>query len=177
MKLDDSIFAFTSWLMRNTHVETETGLTKFDGYDWYNYMWNKWVNNSDMGRKTIQEELDKLYEPPPNHPEKETEFQRIYRMGRNSLILELLDKIKVQEGNKMKQQTAVEWLYFEINKRGPKENNPLQWLIELYEQAKEMEKDQSIKFALYYTFGEHKVSEDLKINIEKLYNETYGGNK
>jgi len=53
MKLDDNLFAFTSWLMRNTHVETETGLTEFDGYDWYNSMWNKWLHNSDAGRKII----------------------------------------------------------------------------------------------------------------------------
>lgn len=40
------------------------------------------------------------------------------------------------------EQTAVEWLEFEINRRGPKEDNPPQWLKELYEQAKEMEKEQ-----------------------------------
>jgi hypothetical protein len=38
-------------------------------------------------------------------------------------------------------KTAVEWLEFEINRRGPKEDNPPQWLKELYEQAKEMEKE------------------------------------
>jgi hypothetical protein len=42
----------------------------------------------------------------------------------------------------MSKQTAVEWLEFEINKRGPKENNPPQWLEELYEQAKAMEREQ-----------------------------------
>jgi hypothetical protein len=42
----------------------------------------------------------------------------------------------------MSKQTAVEWLASEINSRGPKENNPPQWLQELYEQAKEMEKQQ-----------------------------------
>ena len=42
----------------------------------------------------------------------------------------------------MKEQTAVEWLEFEINRRGPKEDNPPQWLKELYEQAKAMEKQQ-----------------------------------
>ena len=52
-----------------------------------------------------------------------------------------------------------------------------QALKETYQQAKEMEKEQSIKFALYYTFGEQEISEDLKIDIEKLYNETYGGKK
>jgi hypothetical protein len=34
---------------------------------------------------------------------------------------------------------SVQWLADEINRRGPKENNPPQWLKELYEQAKEME--------------------------------------
>ena len=37
------------------------------------------------------EDMMKFYQYPPL--EKETEFQRIYRMGRNSLILELIDKI------------------------------------------------------------------------------------
>lgn len=41
-------------------------------------------------------------------------------------------------------QTAVEWLASEINLRGPKENNPPQWLQELYEQAKAMERDQIV---------------------------------
>jgi hypothetical protein len=44
-------------------------------------------------------------------------------------------------------QTAVEWLEFEINRRGPKEDNPPQWLKELYEQAKDMEKEQIIESA------------------------------
>jgi hypothetical protein len=39
-------------------------------------------------------------------------------------------------------QTAVEWLAQEIDRRGPKENNPPQWLKELYDQAKEIEKQQ-----------------------------------
>jgi hypothetical protein len=46
-----------------------------------------------------------------------------------------------------KQQTAVEWLEFEITKRGPHENNPPQWLIELYEQAKEMDEGSKMDFA------------------------------
>jgi hypothetical protein len=41
---------------------------------------------------------------------------------------------EIQEGNK--QQTAVDWLRIEIYKRGPKENNPPEWLQELYAQAK-----------------------------------------
>ena len=42
-----------------------------------------------------------------------------------------------------KKQTAVEWLEFQINARGPKENNQPKWLKELYEQAKAMEKKQN----------------------------------
>ena len=55
MKINDNTFAFTSWLVRNTHVETETGLTERDGYEWYNYMWEKWLHNSDMGRTIIND--------------------------------------------------------------------------------------------------------------------------
>jgi hypothetical protein len=70
-------------------------------------------------------------------------------------------------------QTAVEWLLDRI------EDVDLTEKIweNVKQQAKEMEKEQSIKFALYYTFGEQEISEDLKIDIEKLYNETYGGKK
>jgi len=55
MKLDDNLFAYTAWLMRNTHVETETGLTISDGYKWHNYMWEKWLHNSDIGRTIIND--------------------------------------------------------------------------------------------------------------------------
>jgi hypothetical protein len=55
MTINDNTFAFTSWLVRNTHVETETGLTEHDGYKWYNYMWEKWLHNSDMGRTIIND--------------------------------------------------------------------------------------------------------------------------
>jgi hypothetical protein len=51
MKLNDNLFAFTAWLVRNTHVETETGLTKSNGYEWHNYMWDKWLQNSDAGAR------------------------------------------------------------------------------------------------------------------------------
>jgi hypothetical protein len=59
MTINDNTFAFTSWLVRNNHVETETGLTERDGYLWYNYMWKKWLHNSDAGRKIINDELMK----------------------------------------------------------------------------------------------------------------------
>jgi hypothetical protein len=47
--------------------------------------------------KLTKEELEKMYQYPPKNPEKETEFQRIYRMGRNSIINELIDKISKYE--------------------------------------------------------------------------------
>jgi antitoxin component YwqK of YwqJK toxin-antitoxin module len=40
-----------------------------------------------------KDELEKLYYLPPKDVEKETEFQITYRMGRNSLVLELVKKI------------------------------------------------------------------------------------
>ena len=50
-KLNDNLFAFTAWLVRNRHVETEAKLRIIDGYDWYDYMWNKWLQNSDAGAR------------------------------------------------------------------------------------------------------------------------------
>jgi hypothetical protein len=70
----------------------------------------------------------------------------------------------------MKQQTAVEWLEFEITKRGPHENNPPQWLIELYEQAKEMEKKDICHFGAKCCI---KTTEKKSWTIEELYNETF----
>jgi hypothetical protein len=66
-------------------------------------------------------------------------------------------------------QTAVEWLEFEINRRGPKEDNPPQWLKELYEQAKEMEKEQIID--AYYQGDAD--SDNIHVDAEKYYNETF----
>jgi hypothetical protein len=74
-----------------------------------------------------------------------------------------------------KQQTAVEWLEFEITKRGPHENNPPQWLIELYEQAKEMEKEQMIEFAQQVFRNRYsQVYQSLGNIADEIYNETYG---
>jgi hypothetical protein len=50
-KLNDNLFAFTAWLVRNRHVETEAKLRIIDGYEWYDYMWNKWLQNSDAGAR------------------------------------------------------------------------------------------------------------------------------
>lgn len=77
---------------------------------------------------------------------------------------------KTMENN----QTAVEWLEDEINKRGPKENNPPQWLKELYEQAKSMEKEQ-IKNAFWNGDNSDCTSEQNSFEFaEKYYKETYG---
>jgi len=50
-KLDMNLFAFVAWLVRNQHAHSEDRLTINDGYEWYNYMWNKWLQNSDIGKK------------------------------------------------------------------------------------------------------------------------------
>jgi hypothetical protein len=44
--------------------------------------------------KLTKEELEKMYQLPPKDPQNETEFQRNYRIGRNSIINELIDKIE-----------------------------------------------------------------------------------
>jgi hypothetical protein len=49
-KLDMNLFAFVAWLERNRHAHSEDRLTINDGYEWYNYMWNKWLQNSDIGK-------------------------------------------------------------------------------------------------------------------------------
>jgi len=66
-------------------------------------------------------------------------------------------------------QTAVEWLEFEINRRGPKEDNPPQWLKELYEQAKEMEKQQIIDAYIEASENPALILQD----AEDYYNETF----
>jgi hypothetical protein len=72
----------------------------------------------------------------------------------------------------MSKQTAVEWLEFEINRRGPKENNPPKWIKELYEQAKEMEKEQ-ILFA--YNDGAMGAFEKTYKGMHDYFIENYGG--
>ena len=46
-----------------------------------------------MKLELTKEELDKLYQDAPMHPETETEYNRVYRMGRNALVLELIEKL------------------------------------------------------------------------------------
>jgi hypothetical protein len=50
-KLDMNLFAFVAWLEQNRHAHSISGLTINDGYEWYNYMWNLWLKNSDAGRE------------------------------------------------------------------------------------------------------------------------------
>jgi hypothetical protein len=75
---------------------------------------------------------------------------------------------------KDKKQTAVEWLQIQL-KKGI-DFNPLDRLgytnavNNLFEQAKEMEKEQMIDFA-------YKCSISYRYEIERKYNETYGGDK
>jgi hypothetical protein len=56
-KLDMNLFAFVAWLGRNQHVHSEDGLTVNDGYEWYNYMWNLWLKNSDAGKEIMNGEI------------------------------------------------------------------------------------------------------------------------
>jgi len=77
-----------------------------------------------------------------------------------------------------KQQGGVEWLEFEITKRGPQENNPPQWLKELYEQAKKMEKEEKLRLIKFtseiFELGKSNFSYALITDEEilELYNET-----
>jgi hypothetical protein len=80
-----------------------------------------------------------------------------------------------------KQQTAVEWLHYELFKSFQKfhtiqftmeeyqENN-----VKLYLQAKEMEKERMIEFTNEW-FEEYQCGLDNFKNPEQYYNETYGG--
>ena len=56
---------------------------------------------NDITRMAIieitKEQLEKLYQIPPLPEEQETDFQRAYRMGRNALILELINKVTTLE--------------------------------------------------------------------------------
>lgn len=67
-----------------------------------------------------------------------------------------------------KKISAVEWLGFEINRRGPKEDNPPQWLKELYNQAKAMEKEQLSD--AWYAGDEDGPIHDFEIYYQKTYN-------
>jgi hypothetical protein len=66
-----------------------------------------------------------------------------------------------------KQQTAVEWLH-EIAKQ--REPDKFDW-----QQAKEMEKQRTISFALLCMLSKQDVHINLRNDLVKKYNELYGG--
>jgi hypothetical protein len=68
MKLNDNLFAFTAWLVRNRHVETEAKLKIIDGYEWYDYMWGKWLQNSDAGGEIMTMINNTTTTPTTNNP-------------------------------------------------------------------------------------------------------------
>lgn len=70
----------------------------------------------------------------------------------------------------MKKMTAVEWLEKEIWRRGPIGEDTPTWLKELYEQAKEMEKEQ---MELCYKVGIIDGSNGVMFKFDKYYKETY----
>jgi hypothetical protein len=77
-----------------------------------------------------------------------------------------------------KQQTAVEWLVKELNQKI--DFIPLdKWdmLRDIIQQAKEMEKEQMIDFAVEFTYGTKRVGEPLKKDFIELYNKTYEGDQ
>ena len=84
--------------------------------------------------------------------------------------VEYLDKVnqfaKENNTDKPKQQTAIEWLFEKMMT----ERHPISVWNDIVEEAKEMEKEQMIDFAL-------ECQEMFKHQILEKLNETYGGNK
>ena len=77
-----------------------------------------------------------------------------------------------------KQQTAVEFIQKQLRKYVRYDNrNAVETFDKIFEIAKEIHKEQALKFALYYTYGQYNVPEGTAMNIEKLYNEVYGGDE
>ena len=89
-----------------------------------------------------------------------------------------------REGERMsnKQQTAVEWFsnqaheLFEQYSEGKFDRITLNKLmLQATAKAKEMEKELTIRFALFYAYGQDNVSEQLRTKIEKWYDKIYEG--
>ena len=70
-----------------------------------------------------------------------------------------------------KKLTAVEWL---IEQMSSGDSRTGLGLLDLIAEAKQMEKEQMIEFAIEYTYGIKRVGAPLKEDFIKLYNETYG---
>jgi hypothetical protein len=79
-----------------------------------------------------------------------------------------------------KQQTAVEWLaeqmeilHYDYWAEHISKDEKNQRLKQLKEQAKEMDKELTIRFALFYAYGQDNVSEQLRTKIEKWYDKIF----
>lgn len=75
-----------------------------------------------------------------------------------------------------KKQSSIEWLENEINRRGPKDNNPPQWLKEIFEQAKAMHKEEVRVAYMEGAFEKmrHLYGKEFMMPTD-YYNETFGG--
>jgi hypothetical protein len=73
-----------------------------------------------------------------------------------------------------KQQTEVEQFAIALYVGGYLRGNGDE-IQELLDKYKAIDKEETIKFALYYTYGQYNVPEETRMNIEKLYNKVYGG--
>jgi hypothetical protein len=74
----------------------------------------------------------------------------------------------------MKKQTAVEFYRTEFGALVSMKESKFQNENEIFEQAKQMEKEQMIKFS-YKVLNESNDSITGYVDEEKIYNETYGG--
>jgi uncharacterized protein YchJ len=92
--------------------------------------------------------------------------------------VEYLGKVNqfAKENNtgKPKQQTAVEWLNEQLQNNI---HHTIRIPLDIIQQAKEMEKEQTIEFAINYTYGTKRVGASLKEDFIKLYEQTYGDDK
>jgi hypothetical protein len=70
-----------------------------------------------------------------------------------------------------KQETSVEWLFNKMFDPTYPAGEQINWL----EHAKEMQKQQTIEFAIEYTYGTKRVGAPLKEDFIKLYEKNYGG--
>jgi hypothetical protein len=51
--MEDWLIGWTEFIVRNTHVRHK-GLTIRDGKEWYEYMWDKWLHNTDLGKQYLE---------------------------------------------------------------------------------------------------------------------------
>jgi hypothetical protein len=73
-----------------------------------------------------------------------------------------------------KQQTALEQFAIALYEKGLLIGNG-DWMQDVLQEFKEMEKEQTIEFAINYTYGTKRVGASLKEDFIKLYEQTYGG--